>query len=97
MPLITLHLFNSIERAEEVIINTDHIVSAQGANENSTNIQLTSGPTFRVAESVAELHQLVANSSAVAFPALETKEVAETAAEKKARLKAEADAAAAQQ
>lgn len=102
MALISVHLHNSIDRAEELIINSDHIISVQAANENTANIQMTSGPTIRTVESVAELAQLI-SGGAEGHPALQLEykkaeaeaepTVPETAAERKARLKAEADAA----
>ncbi len=94
MALIVIHLFNSNDKAEELIINTDHIVSVSAANQDSTNVQLTSGPVVRTTESVAELTALISGGA----PVLETKSIesdasVETPAERKARLKAEAEAA----
>ena len=73
MALITLHLFNSFEKAEEVIINTDHIVSIHPANEESTNIQLTAGNPFRAVESVAQIRDMFVFPGAAPLSAPETK------------------------
>lgn len=104
MALITVHLYNSNDKQDELIVNTEHIITIEAANDHSANIQMTSGPTIRTAESVAELAALIGGDVAYVPPALETKEAAageaesqpevtETAAERKARLKAEAEAA----
>jgi len=66
MALITVHLYNSNDKAEELIVNTDHIVSVSAANDNSANIQMTSGPVFRTAEGVAELAAIVGGFTAPA-------------------------------
>lgn len=72
--LITIHLFNSIDKAEELIINTDHIVSVSAANQDTANIQMTSGPVVRTTESVAELTGLISgNSPSAPLSAPETK------------------------
>lgn len=101
MALITVHLFNSIDMQQELIVNSDHIVSVEAANVGA-NIQMTSGPTIHTVEGLTELAQLISGSGSLAVPQLEIKSaeaeapVVETAAERKARLKAEAEATAQQ-